>query len=75
MPPNVGAILTDLEIAHVSFAPATSTLSTRLQLRMRWLDERIHWNPDEFEGRRNVLLVDKLAYSPLVWTPDVYLFK
>lgn len=58
MPPGVRDVHTQLAITHVSFTTATSTMSTLLRLTMRWHDERMRWNPDEYEDTERVLLID-----------------
>lgn len=45
-------------------------LTTNLWLEMRWTDENLKWNPDEYGGI-------KLLHMPSneLWTPDIVLYN
>lgn len=49
---------------------ATSVLVTNAWEKMIWTDDRLRWEPEEYNGIQSIRLPSKL-----VWTPDVKLYN
>jgi hypothetical protein len=59
-----------LSFQCVLYDKQTGLLTSRLMEGYKWTDERLKWNPSEYDGINNLRLPTKL-----LWVPDVKLYN
>ncbi|XP_072881650.1 neuronal acetylcholine receptor subunit beta-4-like [Hemitrygon akajei] len=65
------AIVFQLSLAQlINVNEREQVMTTNVWLKQEWVDYRLRWNPDEFEG------ISKLRInSKLIWLPDIVLYN
>lgn len=55
---------------------ATSTLSVMVWFRVKWVDERLKWDPAEFGGlKQTVFRVSSSSEDAEIWIPDLEVYN
>lgn len=64
--PNVSKLIigTQIRIKHGEFISRESIMRTRLTARLFWTDERLKWNPKEYNGTKTIRLNEYGLWSP-----------
>src|SRR5210317_1599883 len=51
------------------------TVEANIWLRHFWKDERLVWNPDDYDGVTEISCNANNEFDRPVWTPDIYLYN
>ena len=76
--PEEGALDLKLGMALRSFNKVDQvegTVEANIWLRHFWKDERLVWNPSDYDGVTEISCNSNNEYDRPVWTPDVYLYN
>lgn len=76
--PEVGALDLKLGMALRSFNKIDQiegTVEANIWLRHFWRDERLVWNPDDYDGVTEISCNTNKEFDRPVWTPDIYLYN
>ena len=50
---------------------AQSTMKLKVWVRMKWMDERLTWTPEDFGGVKSIMLESRYNNHAEVWLPDI----